>query len=67
MKKRLGLIVYGILSVLESCINLILYLTFLDKVFSVVDISVPFWVKYCNQVLKSDFLKELKKNNGQDL
>jgi len=60
--RRLGLIIYGILTVVESTINLFFYLTFLDKLV-VMDGSLPFWTWYTNKFLKKSFIRRLKKEN----
>lgn len=65
--KRLGLLLYGFASLLESILNIILYVTFLDNVRNqVFDFSVPFYFWWCDKVLKTGFLKAIKKENDID-
>jgi len=66
--RRLGLILFGIATIVESVVNLFFYLTFLDKLM-VLDISLPFWTWYTNKFLKKGFLRRMKKENpdGQNI
>lgn len=59
MIKRFGLILYGLLSVLESAINLLFYTTFIDKIM-VADFSLPFYSWYCDKFLKKGFIVNQK-------
>jgi hypothetical protein len=70
LKMRLGLLIYGGLSVLEGILNSILYLTFLDKIMPVADFSLPFYMWWSDKVLKYNWLKGMKEQNkeyGQDI
>lgn len=61
----IGLVTYGVLSVIESLINLILYLTFLYKFVPVSDFSLPFYFWFSNKYLKKSYIKSIQ--NGQDI
>lgn len=65
--KRIGLFIYGTLSILESSINMLLYVTFLDTVVTPVDWAFPFYFKYVDQLLKGNYLSNLKDNHGKDI
>tara|TARA_Y100001938_G_C8025642_1_gene397856 strand:+ start:743 stop:946 length:204 start_codon:yes stop_codon:yes gene_type:complete len=62
--KRFGLIVYGFLSVVESLLNLVLYVTNLDKLISSFDVSLPFYFWYTNKFLKGTYITNLKDKHG---
>ena len=66
MKSHFGLLLFGVTSVIESIINLFLYVTFLYKFMPVCDFSFPIHFWYCDRVLKSGYLNKIK-HNGQDL
>lgn len=59
--KRFGLIVFGLLSILEAVLNTVLYVTFLDKIIPAFDFSFPFYFNYTNKVMKSQFIANQKK------
>ena len=62
--KRLGLILYGFASLLESVLNIVLYVTFLDNLRNrVFDFSIPFHFWWSDRVLKASFLDNLRKEN----
>jgi len=65
--KRIGLILYGVISILESFVNAALYLTCLDIMIKPVDWAFPFYFKYVDHLLKGIYLSNLKKNNGKDV
>ena len=46
MKKRLGLICFGILSTLEGFGNTLIYLLFLENKIKPLDFSLPFYFNY---------------------
>lgn len=64
--KRIGLLYYGLLSILESVWNLIVYIFFLDEISKnlVADFSVPAYFSYCNKFMKKGFIKGLNKNES---
>jgi len=64
--KRIGLALYALLSIVESLINLILYLTFLDKIIKPIDWAFPFYFTYTDKILKNHYLNSLKKDHGED-
>lgn len=65
--ERVGLYVYGVISIVESILNLLLYVTMLDKIITPVDWSFPFYFKYTNSVLKGYYLDSLKESHGKNL
>jgi len=65
LKDRLGLFVYGVASILESTLNLIMYITCLDK-FKVFDFSFPLYFWYTDVILKRDFLEDTRRKS-QDI
>ncbi|MAP54322.1 MAG: hypothetical protein CL605_05415 [Altibacter sp.] len=65
--KRLGLISYGVVSLLESVANISIYFTHLDFIIKPVDWAVPFYFWYTNKFLKGGYISNLKKTNGQDI
>jgi len=64
--KRIGLLIYGTLSILESVINTVFYITFLDVFFPPIDMAFPVYFKYVNKFLKGAYLTNLK-TNGKDI
>jgi len=65
--KRVGLILFAILSILEGFINLALYTTHLDVILPPADIALPFHFWYTNTFLKTFFIDNLKdKEHGKD-
>lgn len=65
LKDRLGLYLYGVASILEATLNLILYMTCLDK-FKVFDFSFPIYFWYTDKILKKDFLEDARRKS-QDM
>jgi len=65
LKDRLGLFVYAVASILESTLNLIMYITCLDK-FKVFDFSFPLYFWYTDVILKRDFLEDTRRKS-QDI
>tara|TARA_R100000963_G_C4644005_1_gene107794 strand:- start:1389 stop:1601 length:213 start_codon:yes stop_codon:yes gene_type:complete len=65
--KRLGLLVYGVISIFESVINTLLYLTLLDTLFKPIDWAFPFYFKYSDAFLKGAYLSNLKNNDGKNI
>tara|TARA_R110002094_G_scaffold1901_3_gene7992 strand:+ start:1752 stop:1916 length:165 start_codon:yes stop_codon:yes gene_type:complete len=43
--KRLALITFGVLTIVEGVVNTALYLTFLDKILPVADFAIPVYIK----------------------
>tara|TARA_R110002126_G_scaffold105861_1_gene240385 strand:+ start:1749 stop:1913 length:165 start_codon:yes stop_codon:yes gene_type:complete len=43
--KRLALITFGVLTIVEGVINTALYCTFLDKIFPAADFAIPVYLK----------------------
>lgn len=64
--KRLGLLLYGFASLLESILNIVLYVTFLDNLVKVFDFSIPFYFWWSDRVLKTGFLRDIKKEHNID-
>jgi len=60
MKKHIGYLIYGVLSVVESLINLILYTTLLYKIIKVADFALPIHFSYCNKFLKKDYINSIQ-------
>lgn len=61
--QRLGLWMYGFASLLESVLNIILYITFIDNLVKVFDFSIPFYFWWSDRVLKGEYLNKLRKEN----
>jgi len=64
LAKRIGLLIYGGLSIIESLINALLYITHLDIFISPMDKAMPFYFWYTNKFLKSSYITKLKDNHG---
>jgi|TARA_R110000851_G_scaffold229758_4_gene382483 hypothetical protein len=43
--KRLALIIFGLLTILEGVINTLLYVTFMDKVFPAADFAITAYIR----------------------
>jgi hypothetical protein len=65
--KRLGLISYGLLSIVESVFNLIIYITHFDLIIKPLDFAMPFYFWYTNKYLKNTYIADLKQKHGQDI
>ncbi len=64
--KRIGLLIYGFLSIVEALLNTVIYITCLDVFFPPIDMAFPVYFKYVNKFLKGTYLANLK-NNGKDI
>jgi len=66
--KRVGLILYGILTIIEGIVNTVLYLTLLDTVLGAVDWAFPAYFKYTDRLLKNGYLTNMRKtHHGKDI
>jgi len=65
--KRMGLIVYGLLSTVESVGNTLIYLCHLDVFRKPFDFAMPFYFWYTNKFLKKTYVANLKNQHGQDI
>jgi len=65
--KRIGLLGYGLVSTLESLVNLILYTSHMDFLVKPVDWGMPFYFWFTNKFLKGSYLSNLKNKHGQDI
>jgi hypothetical protein len=66
--KRIGLFIYGIISVLESVANFSLYISHLDFFIKPVDWAMPFYFWYVNKFPWAGHLEEKRRmgNVAQD-
>jgi hypothetical protein len=62
--KRLGLLLYGIVSTSESLANFVIYVSHLDFLIKPVDWAMPFYFWYTNKFLKGAYIANLKQKNG---
>jgi len=62
--KRLGLLLYGIVSTSESLANFVIYVSHLDFFIKPVDWAMPFYFWYTNKFLKGAYIANLKEKNG---
>ena len=62
--KRIGLLFYGAISVIESLLNLSLYVSHLDSIIKPLDIAMPFYFWYTDKFLKGCYLANLKDKHG---
>jgi len=62
--KRIGLILYGLLSIMESVANTSLYISHLDAIRKPFDLSLPFYFWYVNKFLKGSYIADLKDKHG---
>jgi len=62
LKDRIGLYMYGVASILEATLNLIMYITCLDK-FKVFDFSFPLYFWYTDTILKKDFIEDARRKS----
>jgi uncharacterized membrane protein len=65
--KRVGLLLYGLLSVIESLANIALYITHLDLIIKPLDLALPFHFWYFDKFLKSGYISKLQDTHGQNL
>ncbi len=65
--KRTGLLIYGLLSLLESMANFAIYVTHIDFIIKPMDWSVPFYFWYINKFLKGSYISNLKNQHGQNI
>ena len=65
--KRIGLFIYGILSIIESVVNTLLYISHLDLCRKPIDMAMPFYFWYVNKFLKGTYIAKLKDKHGQDI
>lgn len=66
--KRFGLVVFGLLSIVEGVLNTLLYVTILDKLIKPFDFAFPFYFTYIDKFMKQQYLKQAKNQiDGQDL
>jgi len=59
--RHLGILTYGVLSAIESLVNLFLYATLLYAFIPVLDISLPFFGWWSNKVLKPYYMKQVRE------
>ena len=65
--KRIGLFIYGIVSVVEAVANFALYITHLDIFIKPVDWAMPFYFWYTNKFIKGSYISNLKHKHGQNI
>ena len=65
--KRIGLFIYGILSIIESVANTILYIAHIDVLREPFDWALPFCFWYTNKFLKGTYIANLRDQHGQDI
>jgi len=65
--KRVGLFIYGILSIIESVVNTLLYISHIDLCRKPFDMAMPFYFWYVNKFLKGTYIANLKDKHGQDI
>ncbi|MAK50997.1 MAG: hypothetical protein CMG85_17395 [Marinobacter sp.] len=65
--KRVGLFGYGLVSMLESLANIVIYITHLDFLIKPVDWAMPFYFWYVNKFMKGTYISNLKEKHGQDI
>tara|TARA_R100001460_G_scaffold7006_2_gene18134 strand:+ start:6645 stop:6857 length:213 start_codon:yes stop_codon:yes gene_type:complete len=65
--KRIGLFIYGGISVLEAFANFFLYISHLDFVIKPVDWAMPFYFWYINKFLKGNYIANLRSEHGKDI
>tara|TARA_R100001509_G_C4838071_1_gene205573 strand:- start:533 stop:736 length:204 start_codon:yes stop_codon:yes gene_type:complete len=62
--KRIGLLLYAGVTILESLANLFLYATHLDFIIKPFDWGMPFYFWYVNKFLKGSYIANLKDKHG---
>ena len=65
IKKRFGLVMFGVIGIIENLVNLLMYLTFLDLLVGAVDCQMPNYFWYSNKFLKGGYLKDI--GHGKDI
>jgi hypothetical protein len=65
IKRRIGLVLFGVAGILENVVNLALYVTFLDLLLGPVDWQLPSHGWYSNKFLKESYLKDI--GHGKDV
>ena len=65
--KRLGLLFYGLLSVVEAVANFSLYITHLDVIIKPLDFALPFHFWYFDKFLKTNYISKLQDTHGQNI
>jgi hypothetical protein len=65
--KRIGLLIYGLVSIVESVANTLLYVSHFDAIRKPFDLALPFYFWYTNKFLKSNYIANLKNKHGQDI
>ena len=65
--KRIGLFIYGLLSIIESVANTLLYIAHLDVLREPFDWALPFYFWYTNKFLKGSYIANLRREHGQDI
>ena len=62
--KRIGLLIYGVVSILESVANTLLYISHFDLCRKPFDLAMPFYFWYVNKFLKGAYISNLKDKHG---
>ena len=62
--KRTGLLLYGIISIIESVGNTLLYVSHLDLCRKPFDMAMPFYFWYIDKFLKGSYISNLKNKHG---
>ena len=62
--KRIGLLLYGFVSIVESVANTLLYVSHLDAIRKPFDLALPFYFWYVNKFLKGNYIANLKDKHG---
>jgi len=62
--KRIGLLIYGLVSIVESVANTFLYISHADLFRKPFDLALPFYFWYVNKFLKGSYIADLKDKHG---
>jgi len=65
--KRVGLLGYGFVSMVEALVNFVIYASLMDTLVKPVDWGMPFYFWYTNKFLKGSYLSNLKNKHGKDI
>jgi len=65
--KRIGLFIYGGISIVESVANTLLYITHIDLLRGSFDWALPFYFWYTDKFLKGNYISNLKDQHGQNI
>tara|TARA_R100001509_G_scaffold50907_2_gene27966 strand:+ start:90 stop:302 length:213 start_codon:yes stop_codon:yes gene_type:complete len=65
--KRIGLLIYGLLSIVEAVGNLTIYITHLDIIVKPLDFAMPFHFWYFDKFLKAGYISKLQDTHGQNI